>query len=477
MTGPIELRVPPAMHRQLMAHLFPGDRDEHGAVVCATLVQTRRGTRLLARDVFLAVDGTDYIPGQRGYRMLTAAFVLDCAMHCEANQLVYLAVHCHGGTDRVGFSPDDLRSHERGYPALLDIVNGPPVGALVYATDAIAGEIWLPDRTRVPLDVTIVPGRPITRLHLQPPPQPPDAGDGYDRQARMFGDRGQAILAGMKVGILGLGGAGSIVNEHLARLGVGHLVAIDPQRIEPSNVPRVVGSRRRDTRPWLTQSWLPPAVRHFGARWRTTKVAIGKRVATEANPGITYQAIAGNIVDPVTAAELTDCDFLFLCADTAQSRLVFNALVHQYLIPGIQMGAKAQVDEVTGELLDLFTITRPVVPGDGCLWCNGLVSPTKLQEEATAADQLARQRYVDDPGLHAPSVITLNAAAASLATNEFLMMAVGLAEGRPVEWIRMLPQTGEVAVEQPRRDPTCRECGPRGRLARGDTMRLPVRHP
>lgn len=475
LTGPIELRIPPAMHQQVMAHLFPGDGDEHGAVMCATLQRTPRGTRLLARDLFLAVDGIDYLPGQRGYRMLTADFVLDCALHCEANQLVYLAVHCHGGTDRVGFSPDDLRSHQRGYPALLDITNGPPVGALVYATGAIAGEIWLPDRSRIHLDVAVVPGRPVTQLTPEPPPPPPTAGEGYDRQARLFGDRGQAILASLKVGIIGLGGAGSIVNEHLARLGVGEIIAVDPDRIEPSNLPRVVGSRRRDARPWLTYGRLPAFVRRFGAQHRTSKVAIGARVAREANRSTAYRGIFGDVADAAIAQELVDCDFMLLCADTAQARLVFNALVHQYLIPGIQMGAKAQVDTATGQLLDLFTVTRPVVPGDACLWCNGLISSSRLQEEATAPEQLARQRYVDDPGLHAPSVITLNAVAASLATNEFLMMVTGLANQRDIEWTRTLPRTGEVIAEQPRRDPTCHECSASGRIGRGDTVRLPVR--
>jgi hypothetical protein len=37
------------------------------------------------------------------------------------------------------------------------------------------------------------------------------------------------------------------------------------------------------------------------------------------------------------------------------------------------------------------------------LWCNGLISLAKLQEEATAYEQLKRQRYVDDEDISAPS--------------------------------------------------------------------------
>src|SRR3712207_1578707 len=91
------LRMPAELADQLMDHLFPGDGDEHGAVIGATVVQTKRGTRLLARRLYLARDGIDYIPGKRGYRMLTATFVRDRVADCAREGLTYLAIHCHGG--------------------------------------------------------------------------------------------------------------------------------------------------------------------------------------------------------------------------------------------------------------------------------------------------------------------------------------------------------------------------------------------
>jgi tRNA A37 threonylcarbamoyladenosine dehydratase len=67
---------------------------------------------------------------------------------------------------------------------------------------------------------------------------PPEADPAYDRQARLFGDRGQALLATLKVGVIGAGGAGLLLLQWLAHLGVGHLVAVDPDRLETSNLPR-----------------------------------------------------------------------------------------------------------------------------------------------------------------------------------------------------------------------------------------------
>jgi hypothetical protein len=469
------LRLTQEMMDELHGHLFPGDQDEHGAVIAASVLRTRRGTRFLGHRLFLARDGVDYVKGERGYRMLTAAFVMDTALACAELGMAYLAVHCHRGKDSVGFSADDTASHERGYPAVLDILDGPPAGALVFATNAVAGDIWLPNGRRERLEELLVAGRPVRRLHEAPQQRPEHVDERYDRQVRLFGDRGQELLSRQKVGVIGAGGAGSLIVEHLARLGVGEIVAVDPDRIEQSNLPRIVGSRRRDTRPWLTHPRLPSWLITRLARLRTSKVAIAGRVAKQANRQVHFRGIVADVTNPKAVEELIDCDYLFLAADSMQARLVFNALVHQYLIPGVQMGVKAQVDPETGGLLDLFTVVRPLAPGRACLWCNGLIIPARLQEEATSPEQRRRQRYLDDEEVPAPSVITLNAVAASQATNDFLMSITGLLEAKAIHWSKAYPRSGEVVLENPRRSDSCGECSQQGRLGRGPTKRLPIR--
>jgi hypothetical protein len=472
------LHLAPGMSAELLGHLFPGDGDEHGAVLGVTVMETDRGVRLLGRRLYLAEDGVDYVAGTRGYRMLTATFVRDRIMDCQREGLGYLAVHCHGGTDHVGFSCDDLASHERGYPALLDILGDKPVGALVFARNAVAGDIWLPGGRRVELDGAVVAGWPRRVLHEAPQLAP--AGDStYDRQSRLFGDRGQAILAGQKVGIIGAGGAGSLIVEYLARLGVGHLVVIDPDRIDRTNPPRIVGSRFRDAGIWLTDPARPTFLRSLGHRLATPKVRIARRVAKQANPKIRVEVLRANVTKDEVAMRLTDCDYLFLAADSMQARLVFNALVHQYVIPGVQVGAKVQVAP-DGAVNDIFSVVRPVAPGFGCLWCNELINPAKLQEEATTAEQLRRQRYVDDEAVEAPSVITLNAVAAAHAVNDYMLNVTGLLPpGYELLWQRLHPAAAgtaeRISYDIPRRDNNCTECSGSGRLGLGHGKRLPTR--
>ena len=475
---PISMTIDEPLFRRLYEHLFPGDGDEHGAVIVAGIAKTKTGTRLLAREVFPAEDGIDYVPGTRGYRALTARFVAEMSGYCAEENLCYLAVHCHGGDDSVGFSGDDLASHERGYPALLDITNGMPVGALVFARNAVAGEIWTPEG-RFDLNHLRIVGRQIRNLYSSPRASAARASRTYDRQTRLFGKQGQQILKNLKIGIIGLGGGGSLLNEWLAKLGVGEIVAVDFDRVDISNLPRIVGATRWDARTLLTNSrW--PLLQKLGKRFAAYKVHVARRVARKANPAIRYQSIVGDLLNESVAMQLRDADFLFLASDSIQSRLVFNAVVQQYLIPGAQIGAKVSADKNTGVITDIFSATRLVLPGAGCgcLDCAGAIPASRLNDEAKSERERKAQRYVDDPEIHEPSVITLNALSAAPAANDLMMLFTGLFEPG-ADLTHMLNFARERKLEHisPRVNDKCLDCGSskRSRRARGDTVRLPCR--
>ena len=238
--------------------------------------ESDRGLRLVARELHLAQDGTDYVPGKYGYRMLKAQFIQSRILRARNSKLAYLAIHNHGGTTAVGFSPDDFASHERGYPALLDISRGMPVGALVFARQAVAGDLWFAGNRRAEFSEAHVVG--VCRQFLFPqPPARRTAAAAYDRQSRLFGDAGQNILAGTRVGIIGLGGAGSILAELLGRLGVGEFVLADPDKAELSNLPRLIAADVYD----LGSRSIAPFLRERFRRLRLTwqRATSGEQIA------------------------------------------------------------------------------------------------------------------------------------------------------------------------------------------------------
>jgi hypothetical protein len=474
---PWKLVLPEQIYQRLHQHLFPGDHDEHGAVIVAGLTHSRRGVRLLARDVRLAVDGRDYVPGTRGYRKLKADFIRDQILYCRDERLVYLAVHNHAGRDHVAFSSDDMDSHERGYPALRDIAKGMPVGALVFAENAVAGDLWLPDGRRVELAEAQIVGRSLRTLMPAPHRPTLDRDPTYDRQARLFGDSGQALLSQTKIGIIGLGGAGSLLAEYLGRLGVGEFVLVDPDRVEVTNLPRLVAASMIDALAWFGDARRPAWMRRLASRLARPKVLMARRNIRRANPKAKVDAIFGDFLDATNASKFADCDYLFLAADTMRARLLFNAIIHQYLIPGVQVGAKVRVEQQTGKVLDVFSVVRTVTSESGCLMCNGLINAAKLQMESISEADRKAQAYVDEPTVTAPSVITLNAVATAHAANDFLFYITGLRDpAAAIDYNRFHPLNRRTWADEPRHSSDCVECGAgtRSRLARGDGRRLPT---
>ena len=220
-------------------------------------------------------------------------------------------------------------------------------------------------------------------------------------------------------------------------------------------------------RPWPGSGLLSRLLN----RLPSYKVVIAERVARQANASIEYEAIVGDVIDPKVAERLVDCDAIFLAADTMQARLVVNAVCHQYLIPVWQVGAKV-VNDAAGEIQDVFSAVRHLIPGQSCLLCNGLVNFTRLAEEAATQEQREAQQYVQ--GVPAPSVITLNAVACAHAVNQYLFTTLGLQEvPEDVHWLKYRETYPYTTIELPRREPQCPECN--GRLGAGRLKELPVR--
>jgi len=300
----------------------------------------------------------------------------------------------------------------------------------------------------------------------------------YDRQARLFGDAGQDILSRTKVGIIGLGGAGSLVAEYLGRLGVGEFVLADPDRAALTNLPRLVAARSSDALSWFANPTQPAWMRQLATRLALPKVKLARRNILRANRNARVDAIFGDFLEAEVAAKFIDCDHLFLAADTMGARLLFNAIVHQYLIPGVQVGAKVRIDSTSGEVLDAYSVVRPVTPDSGCLLCNRLVNAVKLQAETISDAERRAQRYVEEPDVVVPSVVTLNAVATAQAANDFLFYITGLQESNANSaYLRIQPRGRRMWFDEVRKSPTCQECGSasKSRLARGDARRLPVR--
>ena len=243
----------------------------------------------------------------------------------------------------------------------------------------------------------------------------------------------------------------------ISRLGVAYLVLVDPDRIAESNFSRVVGATVEDV--------ISKAL----------KVDIAQRVAKQANPTVQVEALPSDLVREGVAKCLLDCDYLFLAADSMRTRLVFNALVQQHYIPGVQLGAKVSFEENSGEIQAAYSVVRRIRPGQGCLLCNQLINPTKLADEWKTDAEREDQHY--GTRMPNPSVITLNAVSAAHAVNGFLFDYLGLGvngsgDGLYTRFDHLRNKQERIV---PRCDTICPECSHSdgSRLGMGDTLALP----
>jgi ThiF family len=211
------------------------------------------------------------------------------------------------------------------------------------------------------------------------------------------------MLASAKVAVVGAGGVGMLLVQLLARLGVGYLVVIDPERVDPANLPRLPEATRLDAMKYPDREGLPPLLRHAVRRLAARKVRIGRRITGRASPETRFVGIAGNVADDHVARRITDSDFIFLSADIMLARTVVNQIAYQYLIPTLQVGSKPVIRPDTGEVLDTYAVVRTLGTAPGRLSCNGLIGPARLSQESLGSpQQVANQRYVDDPSYSCP---------------------------------------------------------------------------
>jgi molybdopterin/thiamine biosynthesis adenylyltransferase len=287
-------------------------------------------------------------------------------------------------------------------------------------------------------------GRDV-RIHDRNRKSPPTISDQFDRSVRAFGSQGQATLASLSVGIIGLGGIGSIVAEQLAHLGVRRLLLLDPDVLEETNLNRVVGATVQDI--------------------GRSKVEVAEKLIRRINPEIEVTAIAGNVIISNDAHRLLSCDFLFCCTDSHGSRAVINQLAYQYVIPTIDLGVRVQVrsgtvESVTGRI-------QMLAPGLPCLVCHNLLDPEEVRRDLLSDEARARDPYIVGAAEPQPAVISLNGTVASLGVTMMLSAVVGLPD--PARHQLVLFSRGIVRAAASDPLPQCVVCSLNGVLARGDT--------
>jgi molybdopterin/thiamine biosynthesis adenylyltransferase len=336
-------------------------------------------------------------------------------------------------------------------PVLQARVPGRSHGAIVFGKTGFAGRIYR-DETRLPEDISELRqiGRTINReVATESGRLSLSEFATFDRNVRAFGRQGQRQLSALRVGIVGLGGTGSIVAEQLAHLGVGEFVLIDPDEVEATNLNRLVGATFQD---------VGAAKVHVLARYmkslRSTELEV--------------DAVQADVLREHAQTKLLSCDFVFCCTDTHGSRAALVQLAYQYLIPMIDMGVR--IDAEDGVITAMAGRTQMLAPGLPCLQCQHLLDPEAVRRDFMTEEARRADPYITSGNEAQPSVISLNGTVASLSITMFLAAMVGV-PSRARDLVYRIME-GIVKPATSSASPHCVVCSRSGALAKGDSWPL-----
>jgi hypothetical protein len=282
-----------------------------------------------------------------------------------------------------------------------------------------------------------------------------------DSSIRLWGDAGQRALSTLRVGVIGAGGVGSILSEHVARLGVGETVHVDFDVITEANLNRSQGATRDD------------AKRH------TPKVAVAQRLAKmgATATGFTARMVLGSVVERETLPHLLDCDVIVNAADSPWARQVLDQLAFAHLIPVIHGGTTLKGDPRSELLIAGKCEVSATGPGHACSECAGVYTRADVTEAQESPDVRGRRRYLETGAPlpadeREPSVISFNTLVAGLMQLRLQALALSTTPDAIVGIQRYYPIEGTLNWT-PLRE--CRpDCDRRETVALGDSYDLPL---
>lgn len=196
--------------------------------------------------------------------------------------------------------------------------------------------------------------------------------------------------------VVGAGALGNEVLKNLTLVGVGHLIVVDFDVVEPANLTRSVLFRARD-------------------RGRP-KVEVAAEAIRELNPDLTVTAVHGNVLTSVGLGVFRDADVVIGCLDNREARLWVNRSCW-----------KVSTAWIDGGIQELNGVVKVFTPPDGaCYECGMTENDYRLINLRYSCPLL---RHEDLTAGRVPTVPTIASLIGALQTQEALKLIHGLPVG------------------------------------------------
>jgi hypothetical protein len=428
-----------------------GHQDEQLVFVLAGHSQSDHGARLVARD-FNVAESQDFDHQSAGGLRPTAEFVAKALSRCRQEGWSLIEVHSHpfNNSSNTTFSGIDWRSDRSKMPVIATMLPPPAYHVTMvmgqasfdaHYFDRASGEIRSVDHITIIGDAANGPAVERRVTSSATLGSPFRLKERHLRQAPLLGTATQEILAQSTALVVGLGGLGSFASLELAHLGFGHLVLVDPDRVELTNLNRLVAAPQ--------------------SKIGEFKVNVYAEAIAAIAPATVVTTYPVSILDDAALAVAKGCDILLGCVDSHGARLILNRLAVQFMLPLVDAGTGARRKDSTTKEWNVGGQVQAVLPNIGCLECRGFIDPARAAYDLASPEMQEFERdHGYGTGEPAPSVIYLNGVVASIqvATAVFMLASAGSSRW-PGPIVLYDAQAQSLTPAQVSGNPNCPTCG------------------
>lgn len=406
----ISLTMTDRHHALLKHHLFPGDGFEAVALLLCGRARGVPGAevrRLVVHRVVVIPYADCPVRTPTCVTWRTHAYLFNVLAEAAKKGMAIVKIHSHPTGDEAFSATDDNSDRELFERVFSFLYTNEPHGSAIMLPDGRVLGRWFDDQViatpfahvgKIGDDIEFWPSaRPATDEHA-----------GNQRTLQVLGEATFAMMRRLRIAVVGCSGTGSIVVEQLARLGVGHLILVDPDVVEFKNLNRILNSTYDD------------AERH------RPKVEVMARAIALMGLGTTVDVHHANLLEPSTVRAVSTADVVFGCMDGVEGRNALNRIAVAYVQPYFDIGVRLDADG-HGGIEDIWGTVHYVQPDGSSLMERGVYTREDLDAEAlkrTDPDEYRRRRsvgYIRGVPENRPAVVSTNALYASLAVNEFLV--------------------------------------------------------
>jgi len=429
-------------------YLLGCDNERFAFLLCG-IAEIDGGLTFLAKDPILISDSeVEYAID--GSLQVSLDALLKVTNRARAEKLAITEAHSHPGACKAAFSLLDIDGLKEFVPYILKDLPGMPYAATVWSGQYIHGICWNDafEEGR-PLSEILVVGDNIIKLFTESTTagtrkeKEKIAEDRNARQILMIGREGQKRIEEIKVAIIGLGGNGSHVAMQLAYLGVRNFVLVDFDRVETTNINRLVGAG-------------PEQIGR--AKVEVAKRMIQSIAGKECTHVMTFQTDLRTIA---VLEALKRVHVIFGCVDNDGARLILNELALAYLIPYIDCATGINIQE--GRMVEAGVRVVVVHPDGPCLLCCNEIDKAEASDYLASPEELEdrkRRGYVSGADVPSPSVVSLNGIISSVAVTEFMALVTGFRPAQVYTSYDMLKQS--MVTRMVKTDPECVGCSIKG---------------